>query len=272
MYKPKISIITITYNSGRTIEDTIKSVINQNFENLEYIIIDGGSTDNTLLIIEKYISYIGIVISEPDKGISDAFNKGIKKATGDIIGIINSDDMLADNALSIISSNLDKSVDVLYGNTIIFNDNNKNIHVLKALKDLSHLKYSFGMSHPSTFIAKDAYTKYGVYDTSYKCAMDYDLLLKFYLNGAKFKHINENLTFFRSGGTNEKLRRDTILEVRKSSISNGGNKFVAYIISYSKIFKDILRPILAKCNIHFFNKRVEKVNEDIRFNETRRFL
>ena len=100
----KISIITITYNSEKTLENTIKSVIGQNYDDLEYIIIDGGSKDGTLKIAEQYKKYISVIVSEPDNGISDAFNKGISHATGELIGIINSDDMLADGALKTIAS------------------------------------------------------------------------------------------------------------------------------------------------------------------------
>lgn len=100
---PKISIVTITYNSEKTLEETILSVVNQNYCNLEYLIIDGGSKDSTLKIEDKYRDKISFVISEPDKGIIDAFNKGIKYASGDIIGIINSDDILCDGALQAIA-------------------------------------------------------------------------------------------------------------------------------------------------------------------------
>ena len=93
----KVSLITIAYNSAETIEDTIKSIVAQDYSNIEYIIIDGGSTDNTLSIIDKFKDSISTIISEPDKGIYDAMNKGVQNATGDIVGILNSDDIYADN-------------------------------------------------------------------------------------------------------------------------------------------------------------------------------
>ena len=102
--QPKISIVTITFNSESTVEDTIKSVVSQDYPNLEYIIIDGGSKDGTLEIVDRYRDRIAKVVSEPDKGISDAFNKGIRNATGDIIGIINSDDILLPGALSAVAA------------------------------------------------------------------------------------------------------------------------------------------------------------------------
>ena len=101
--RPKISIITISFNSDKTLEDTINSVISQDYPNLEYLIVDGGSKDRTLDIVDKYRDKIDVVVSEPDKGISDAFNKGIQLATGEIIGIINSDDLLMPGALQEIS-------------------------------------------------------------------------------------------------------------------------------------------------------------------------
>ena len=116
----KISIITITYNSEKTLEDTIQSVARQNYPDLEYIIVDGGSKDATLDTVKKYSNVVTKWISEPDKGISDAFNKGIKIASGELIGIINSDDMLTDNSLNIIAKNIKPETDVIYGNAIMF--------------------------------------------------------------------------------------------------------------------------------------------------------
>lgn len=106
---PKISLITISYNSKKHIEDTILSVTTQNYDNYEYIIIDGASTDGTLDIINKYQDKITTIITEPDKGISDAFNKGIRLCTGDIIGIINSDDILLPGALSVVAKTMMKN-------------------------------------------------------------------------------------------------------------------------------------------------------------------
>ena len=105
MELPKISIITITFNSEKTLEETIESVLSQNYPNLEYLIIDGGSSDGTLEIVKRYKDKIDFVISEPDRGISDAFNKGIRYATGEIVGIINSDDLLLPDALHKVAEN-----------------------------------------------------------------------------------------------------------------------------------------------------------------------
>ena len=101
--EPKISIITVCYNSEKYIEDAIKSVVLQSYKNKEYIIVDGGSTDNTPGIIERYRNLIDVIIAEPDRGISDAFNKGIKRASGEIVCIVNSDDMMAADALESVS-------------------------------------------------------------------------------------------------------------------------------------------------------------------------
>lgn len=115
---PKISIVTICYNSQDYIEDAINSIISQDYNNKEFVIVDGCSTDNTLQIIEKYKNQIDIVISEPDKGISDAFNKGINVSTGDIIGLINSDDLLCEGALKKLAQHYRPGVDVFRGNSI----------------------------------------------------------------------------------------------------------------------------------------------------------
>ena len=253
----KISIITITYNSEKTIRDTLESIKSQNYKNLEYIIIDGGSTDRTMSIINEYSDVVSIMVSEKDNGISDAMNKGIKRASGELIGIIHSDDMLEKNALSALNNAWDSTTDVYYGNVTVCNESGEKTHILKSEKDLSRMPYYFCMVHPAVFVTKKCYKKNGVFNLQYKCAMDYDLLLRFYRAGATFKYLDMPLAVYRIGGTNQKLRRTTINEVCKVSIANGGNSGKAHLIKTNKIIKDLLRTAIPFKEIH--NKRVQRL-------------
>ena len=159
----KISIITITYNSEKTLEDTIKSIAAQRYKELEYLIIDGGSTDQTLEIVKRNTAVVTHWISEPDRGISDAFNKGIRMATGDVIGIINSDDLLAENALRNIAENMSSDTEVFYGNAIYFSENQQKFRV-KPHDNIDDLRKCMALVHPATFVRKSAYEKYGDFD------------------------------------------------------------------------------------------------------------
>lgn len=198
---PKISIITIFYNSEKTIEETIKSVVSQNYENLEYIIIDGGSKDGTLDIVKKYENRIATIISEPDEGISDAFNKGIKYSTGEIIGIINSDDVLLPNALRSIADNYRHDIDVYSGNLLFWDCKTDDTFVSYPELKFDKLKLQYGVAHPSRFIRKDAYQKYGCYVKELRYNMDIELLCRFYKNGVSFLYVDKCLAKFRLGGT-----------------------------------------------------------------------
>ena len=197
---PKISVITITYNSEKTLEETINSVVSQDYDNLEYLIIDGGSTDHTLDIVEKYRDKIAVVVSEPDNGISDAFNKGIDRATGEIIGIINSDDLLEPGALRAISDNYSPMTDVYSGNVLFWNDRTGESYSSKPEMSFNKLKVQYGVAHPSRFIRKDAYQRFGLYVERLRYSMDAELLCRFYKKGAVFTHIDKDLTKFRMGG------------------------------------------------------------------------
>ena len=244
MNNPKISIITITFNSEKTLEETILSVINQEYSNLEYLIIDGGSKDHTLDVVEKYRDRISFVISEPDKGISDAFNKGIKYATGEIIGIINSDDLLMPNALHSIAKEYDPSVDVYSGDLLFFNtDTNKTFRTTPEL-NFDKLKLQYGVAHPSRFIRKDAYERYGTYAVDLRYKMDIDLLVRFYKHGAKFKYINEVLAMFRMGGATS----DSITKKKKDYMNfvlrNGWSKFDFYMIWTMALLKHYAKKIV----------------------------
>lgn len=181
---PKVSIITVCYNSEKTIEDTIKSVVNQSYPNIEYIVIDGVSTDNTLAIINKYKDKISIIISEKDHGIYDAINKGIKLATGEIIANLNSDDFYIDNNViaDVVTSFEKDKTDTLYADLYYVDaiDTNKIVRYWKSkqYKDGLFLK-GWMPPHPTFFVKKEVYEKHGLFDLQFKSAADYEIMLRF---------------------------------------------------------------------------------------------
>lgn len=198
---PRISIVTITYNSAATIEETIRSVIAQDYPDLEYVIIDGGSADDTLDIIGKYRDRIQIVVSEPDRGISDAFNKGITRSTGEIIGIINSDDILLPEALQTVAEKYDPQVDVYSGQILFWNETTGETFPSPPDVTFDTLKLQYRVAHPARFIRMDAYERYGLYRVDLRYMMDIELLCRHYKQGARFLEIDVPLAKFRIGGT-----------------------------------------------------------------------
>lgn len=256
MNLPKISIITITYNSENTLERTIESVINQNYERLEYIIVDGNSTDNTVSIIKRYEKYISKWVSEPDDGISNAFNKGISMATGDIIGIINSDDGLLPNALQGLAASYSSNVDVYRGKVLLWKEDTDT-----KVEETPSMHFNLiGMnkiSHQSTFVTKDAYCKYGAYDENCKYVMDYDLLLRYERAGAKFKYVDKVLAFYSLGGiTFTKFTKSRRLETENILRNNGASKIQIWIYRLIKYCKLFIKKIIKKDNLLvIFNKK-----------------
>lgn len=197
----KISIITIVYNGETLIEQTIQSVIQQKNVALEYIIVDGASTDHTLKIISKYQDRIDHVISEPDKGIYDAINKGIKVAKNEVIGLIHCGDFYEPNALSAVMEAFDKtSADVLYGDIHMIENLSGQSVVHRHKADHTRLGKKMSIFHPSTFISRKCYLNHGPYHPDYKITADYHLLLSLYLKNAKFTYIPKVLANFSCGG------------------------------------------------------------------------
>ncbi len=207
----KISIITVVYNSEVTIEDTIKSVIDQNYLNKEFIIVDGLSIDNTPKIISKYIKHINVYKSENDFGIYDAMNKGINLATGDIIGILNSDDVYQDtNVLSEVMScfNNDPDLDILYGNLVYVKNSDLNIIVRKWRTTPYYPNFFENGNvapHPTLFVRSNVYKKAGLFNLKYKFASDYDFMLRiFKKHNFKSLFLDKVLVRMRLGGATNK--------------------------------------------------------------------
>ncbi len=180
----KVSIITATFNSEKSIQQTINSVVNQDYADIEHIIIDGGSTDATLEIIKKNNGRISLLVSEKDKGIYDALNKGIKIATGDIVGFLNSDDVF-DNP-QIISRVINcfkiKKSDVVYGNLIYQSKNESKKRTIRYWRSNAFnpgcLWYGWMPPHPTLYCKKEIYNKFGLFDDNFKISADYDFILR----------------------------------------------------------------------------------------------
>lgn len=202
----KISIITASLNCVETIEECIQSIINQTYPNIEHIVIDGGSKDGTLDVVNKYKDKISKVISEPDKGLYDAMNKGIKFAQGDIIGILNSDDVYNDKYVleDVFKAFISKGVDTCYGD-LVYVDREDISNIIRYWKseeyDKSKFKKGWMPPHPTFFVKKEIYKKYGLFNLDFPLAADYEIMLRFlYKHNVTTTYIPRVLVKMRVGG------------------------------------------------------------------------
>ncbi|WP_457618563.1 glycosyltransferase family 2 protein [Lutibacter sp.] len=244
--KPLISVITVVFNGEKYLEQTIQSVINQTYDNVEYIIIDGGSTDGTLDIIRKYEGMVDYWVSEGDEGISDAFNKGIELCTGEMIGIINADDWYEVDAFKLIINNIGKG-DVIYGNQNYW-INNSDFETWYPIH--SSLPREMTMNHPTVFIGKNMYKKLGSYSSIYKIAMDYELLLRFFKNGVTFIKIDNVITNMRSDGESDSRWYNGYYEefIIKRNI-NGRLFLLEFIYFLLKVIRRLVSLLLIKAKL-----------------------
>jgi len=219
---PKISIVTPSYNQAQFLERTILSVLNQNYPNLEYIIIDGGSTDGSVEIIKKYEKYLSYWVSEPDKGQSDALNKGFKIATGEILAWLNADDTYLPKVLHLVVSFLKKysNIDMLYGRCYIVDSNDRILREAKTMP-FSPIDYVYGLlsiPQQAAFWRRDIFLKAGPLNTKNYTCMDYELFVNFIRSGANIIYVDKLLANFRlhpqsisgSGRYNKQYKKDFV--------------------------------------------------------------
>ncbi|WP_172917224.1 glycosyltransferase family 2 protein [Capnocytophaga canis] len=215
---PLISIVTVSFNALKTIEQTILSVVNQTYPNIEYIIIDGGSTDGTVDIIKKYEDKIAYWVSEPDKGIYDAMNKGIEKASGEWINFMNSgDEFYNENVLRdvFLKENL-KEVDVLYGDVVVKLPKKE---VLKKATPLQNIEKWMVFCHQSTFVRTKLHRE-NFFNITYKICADYDFFLKLYRKRKKFRYLSKVISKFLHGGVSDSLMKVSVESWHISGMKN----------------------------------------------------
>ncbi len=208
----KISIVTVCLNSDETIEDTIKSVLVQSYDDIEYIIVDGGSTDGTLSIIDKYRDKISKCVSEPDEGLYDAMNKGTKLASGDLIAFLNSDDIYdnKDTIADMTNFIQTRKLDAGYGDIKYVSKNNPN-RVVRYWKTGEYKKGSFRrgwvIPHPAFFCRREYFERYGYFESSFKIAADFELMLRFIeKNHIRIGYLPKMIATMRVGGESTNLK------------------------------------------------------------------
>lgn len=253
----KISIITATYNSGGTLRDTLESVLSQTYGDFEHIIVDGGSTDNTLDILREYESrYKGRLKwhSEPDRGIYDAMNKGISQASGDVIGLLNSDDFYAsDDVLSTIADGYSDDVDAVYGDVCYVNpDDLKKVVRIYSSRPFRRwmMRFGFMPAHPSFYCRRSVYMRFGKFDDNFRIAADFEQLLRFiFVNRIRTRYIRKTFVTMRTGGastsglnSHRQIYREHMMAYKENGVYS--NCFLESIRYLCKIYERIKDKIL----------------------------
>jgi len=251
----KVSIITVTMNSERYLSDCINSVCRQNYKDIEHIIIDGKSTDGTLNIILQNLDHISYWVSETDRGMYDAINKGLEMATGDVIGILNSDDMFAsaDAVKSIVDCFETTGTDTVYGD-LVYVDAGNTQKILRYWKGVSYkrsrFRYGWMPAHPTFYMRRELIEQHGVYENHYYTAADYEFMARYlFLHKVSSQYIDTMLVKMRSGGISNENFKSRLRANRRDFLAMRKNK-----IPFS-FFVSILKPLI---KLPQFNSRYAK--------------
>ncbi len=240
----KVSIITVCFNAADTIESTITSVLNQTYKNIQYIIIDGKSTDNTMDVVNKFTTKISKVVSEADNGLYDAINKGIALSNGDVVGLLNADDIFYNDTIieTIVNNfNYNSTIMTLFGDVAFINNSNKITRHYSSKNWMPfYLRFGVMPPHPSFYCRRELFSKHNNYRTDFKIAADFELLLRFLLiNKVNYKYINEIVVLMKLGGLSTKnwfSHRTITREITKACQLNG--IYTNYLfVSFRYIFK-----------------------------------
>lgn len=245
-----LSLITASYNSARTISDTLRSVNAQTYPKIEYLVVDGGSKDDTMAIVQRDGERVTSAVSEPDKGIYDAYNKGLRRATGDIIGFINSDDYYCTPVAieSVIKAFEDSTVEAVHAD-LVYVDPDKTDKIERHWKSrpatVENLRRGFIPAHPTLFLTRAAYEKVGEYDTNYRLAADYDFMLRaFYVHQLKSVYLPQIWVRMRSGGATGGTAASIMKqndEIRGSQVAHGLNYPKALFFAHKVVDRSFQR-------------------------------
>ncbi len=242
---PLISILTIVYNDCRNIEKTIRSVISQSYRNVEYIVVDGGSTDDTVDVIRQYENGIDYWLSEKDKGISDAFNKGISLCTGQYVGLLNAGDWYEPDAITLLveTAKKENNPDVVYGKLRFWSENGR-----ERIQTPDHRKLNRFMSicHPSVFVNMELYQRTGLFDEQYRIAMDYDFFYRAVNQGACFCYIPDVIANMSDGGISSTNIIKSIQEVAKVKMNHSGSVVIPLFYYMYQIARHMAGNLLRK--------------------------
>jgi glycosyltransferase involved in cell wall biosynthesis len=251
----KISIITACYNSAATISDTLKSVAEQDYNNIEHICIDGLSKDNTVDIIRSF-PHVAQCVSEKDRGLYDAINKGIRMATGDVVGILNSDDFFPEPGIVTFMVNefTRSGADAVYGNVAFVRPGNLNkIIRLYSSSRFTPKKFAYGYmpAHPSFYLKKSCYNQFGLYQDDYKIAADYELLMRMiYTHKISYRFLDKIFVYMRTGGvSNQTLKSRYVLnqEIVRACRENGVRTNMATLsLKYLRKIGEYIKPVFSK--------------------------
>lgn len=250
-----VSIITVCFNSVNTIRETIESVISQDYPELEYIVIDGGSSDGTIRILKEYESKITKIISEPDQGIYDAMNKGISYATGAVIGMLNSDDIYINSSAvsDLIGAMNAQNTDSVFADLVVVDQNN--LSIVKRYYDSScfspdKFRYGWMPAHPTFFVKRSIYDAVGLFSLDYKIAADYEMLIRIlWVRKCTYAYLSKPVIKMRYGGTsNSGVYQSWLLnlEIVKACRQNGIQTMMPLLIM--KLPKKLLGLMVGRYN------------------------